>query len=322
MNGKHFNAVVYSEYSGNVNFEEPDRLMMDKIVEKSKSDWNTCTFAKEGTQTTFNIESMQKAINMLSRDKPEVNPNPFRKLSVMSEPHGYGNWLEFKNLYKGEENLLKIIVKNIETGKQKCIDIDKDKEIDPVIGKLKVGMKVYYLEKMGKPFEFVEVVKIVGKKPEPFIPPPFPWQYDPFMYWNSRRAMKTTFTTKFWEDIKEMREAKKAKEEYEKKPYFNVKLDIMKGKADHKENLEKMKFPCWVTYGWADCSKKRHLGQLVTGYPKDRVEYQLICMEKQVGVGDCCTVWREYDLEKLMKNYDIEVIKGETQCWKIGKFNV
>ena len=107
-----------------------------------------------------------------------------------------------------------MIVKNVDTGKRQCIDIDKERENDPVIKNLKVGMKVYYMKESGSIPEFVEIVKIVGKKPEPFIPPPFPWQSDPFMYWNSRRAMKTTFTTKFWEDIREMREAKKAKEEY------------------------------------------------------------------------------------------------------------
>ena len=95
----------------------------------------------------------------------------------------------------------------------------------------------------------------------------------------------------------------------------------MKGKTDHKENLEKMKFPCWVTYRTA-CGRKKHLGQLVTGYPKDTVEYQLIKMEKQVCVGQCCTVWRDTDLAKLMTDFEIEVIKGETQCWKIGKFYI
>lgn len=286
MRGKEYHAVVYSEYSGDTVIDEQDRCLIDKVHKEGLGNWN-CT----------------------------------------------GNWLEFENLKfknKGKEKLLKIIVKNKETGEQKCINIPKERENDSDVKALKVGMTVNYLEKVGYFPELVEVVKIVDDRPKAkgtvfdYIMP---------IHWHNmgdvrsmypRRAGRN-FSQKFWDDIKKMREERKeleeAKKEYQERPYFNVKLDPIKGQSDGKENLEKMKFPCWCVYKYREDGKHR-IGMLVTGFPKSTLEYQLIDMMETVDAKNCCTLYRDTSLEKLMKKCHIEIVKGEAQLWKVGQFDI
>ena len=237
---------------------------------------------------------------------------------------GYGEWKCFKKI-KGEKKLLKIIVKNKETGYQKCIDIPKERENGTDIKCLKVGMTVYYLEKMGMQPELVEIVKIVDDRPKGAV---FS-EYVPPLTWNpwrfaGRRAGRATGMKGFIEDVVKKREEIKERSEYQKKPYFNVRLDPIKGRNDGIENLKKMKFPCWIVYKMGKDFKHK-IAMLVTGCPglTSAVEYQLIDMMEQVPIGEVCTMWRDTDLGKLMERlYSWEVVKGESQLWKIGKFNI
>lgn len=229
-----------------------------------------------------------------------------------------------ENKIKGEKKLLKIIVKNKETGEQRCVDIPKEREQDSDIVNLKVGMTVYYQAKMGCRPELVEIVKIIDTTQGVVFR-----QYDgglaPYPNWNpwtyARRAGRATFTREYLDKLREQNEERQDRKEYRKKPYFLVRLDTMRGTDVGEENLEKIKFPCWVTYRYTELGKDR-IGMLVTGSPGTGLEYQLIDMMKQVPVGDVCTEFRDTDLKALMDKCNIKVIKGESQLYKIGRFNV
>ena len=218
--------------------------------------------------------------------------------------------------------MLKVIVKNKETGIQKCIDIPKERENDTDIKALKVGMTVYHLEKMGMQPELVEVVKIVDDRPlAKTLPGEFTW--NPFSFAGGAMG-RASAIEKFAKKAQQARERARVTEEYQKKPYFNVKLDPIKGSSDHQENLEKIKFPCWCVYRYP-LGGKDEIGMLITGLKALTIdiEYQLIDMMKQVpGKGTCNTIFRDTNLKALMEKCNIEIIKGESQLWKMGKFNV
>jgi len=245
------------------------------------------------------------------------------------------NLLENKN--KGEEKVLKIIIKYKDTGIQECVDISEERENDSDIKKLKVGMEVNYVRKKDLSIHPVEIVKIVNSRPLAKTLPgnwtPYPWQ-EGLGYLQAqclnypRRAGRATLAKKFLKDLVEQNEEREERKKYREKPYFLVRLDPIKGTDDGEENLEKMKFPCWVTFSYGT-NGKEYIGQLITGYPardpssfERTFEYQLVDMMEQVPVGEACTVNRNTDLKELMKRFHIKVIKGQTQCWKIGGFNV
>lgn len=235
-----------------------------------------------------------------------------------------------KKYKKGEKKLLKIIVKDRETGHQKCIDIPKERENDNDIKNLKAGMIVVYQEEVGMKPEVVKIVKIVDDRPT--TPPPYwtPYPRQKGLGYLQARCLvnyprgagKVTFSKKFLEERIKQNEEIEARKEYRDKPYFLVRLDPVKGQPDGKENLDKIKFPCWVVYKYFVTGKHR-IGMLVTGSPGTGFEYQLIDMMEQVPVNEVCTVFRGKDLKKLLdKFYSVEVVKGESQLWKVGKFDV
>ena len=276
------------------------------------------TYVIEDDMANISAESIKEAWKTIEEEmedkwycifaKDENVPNPFYK---------------FKKI-KGEKKLLKIIVKNKETGIQKCVNIPKERENDDDIKCLKVGMVVLHRKDISIIPEIVEVVKIVGDRPKGAV---FS-EYDSSVYpltWNpcsyARRAGRVTYTKEYLDACRQIREEIKTRDGYQKKPYFNVRLDPIKGSSDHQENLEKIKFPCWCVFRYPSFGKDK-IGMLVTGMPQWTLEYQLIDMTEQVSVNDVCTMFRDTDLKALMDKRNIEIIKGESQLWKIGKFNI
>ena len=225
--------------------------------------------------------------------------------------------------------MLKIILKNIETGWYHCYPVKKEWESEAK--KLKVGQIVQYHHKNGLDWEMCKVEKIIVGNPPPkvkgvtfseFCAPPFnPGLLPRYLWCYPRKAGRATLTKKYLDDCRQIRLEHKEVEKYNEKPYFLARLDTIKGKPDGKENLEKMMFPCNVI--WKNTSLDTdHLGQLVTGFPNTDLEYQLIDLGRQVPIDECCTVDRNVDLKTLMDRWHIEVIKGETQMYKIGGVNV
>ena len=251
---------------------------------------------------------------------------------------------------KGENKMLKVIVKNIETGKHHCIDMPLAQA--ETYKNLKVGTTVQYYDGKGMDFETTKIEKLIDTDcdkmhkmrpgcapkgtvfsefantpgmvfPMPYNFKPYPWQMGNWLFSTPRGAMKTTLTKKYLDDCKQIRAEHKAREEYQERPYFLARLDTIRGKPEGKENLEKMMFPCYVIWKGNDEDQDK-LGQLITGFPSTKIgtQYQLINLTRQVSVGQCCTVDRSVDLKELMDKWFIEVIKGETQMWKIGGVNV
>jgi len=272
---------------------------------------------------------------------------------------------------KGENKMLKVIVKNIETGKHHCIDMPLAQA--ETYKNLKVGTTVQYYDGKGMDFETCKVEKLIdtdkyaqsdmanalnygwvsqkGKPPRPgcapketvfsefantpgkvfSMPMPNPWQkyfYDNII--TPRNAMKTLWLyprkagkNTMADYVADAQKITKEKKEYQERPYFLARLDTIRGKPEGKENLEKMMFPCYVIWKGNDEDQDK-LGQLITGFPSTKIgtQYQLINLTRQVSVGQCCTVDRSVDLKELMDKWFIEVIKGETQMWKIGGVNV
>ena len=324
MKGKEYNAVVYSEYSGDTAFDEQDRCTMDKVVKDLEKDGSISTFAKLDMKA---VDEGWKTIKRekwfkLVRDKAfHSTTDEFKKFWLSDDNQKEVE--EIKNTDKGEKILLKIIVKNKETGKKECINIPKEMQNNLTIKALKPGM---YLGKGG--CEYVEIAKIVDNRPkarEVVLPLPFnpyhgiPLRFNPWSYWGSGRcAEKSTSMKEYIKNAIEIREERK---KYQERPYFNVKLDPIKGRSDGKENLEKMKFPCWCIWRCSTLDK-HHIGMLVTGFPNNKLEYQLIDVGHQSEINACCSVDRNVSLEKLITRWNVEVIKGESQLWKVGNVNV
>ncbi|PKP62220.1 hypothetical protein CVT91_00080 [Candidatus Atribacteria bacterium HGW-Atribacteria-1] len=215
--------------------------------------------------------------------------------------------------------MLKIFIKNKETGKQRCIDIPKERWENLNIKTLKEGKILYYQAYWWEAPELVEIVKIIDTRPKSK-----PWWFT--LPWYAQMYQPLSINSTFERIMKDLDlsfpapnpEGSKERAKYNERPYFNARLDLIKGESDGKENFEKMKFPCLVVY--KDCNGN-HLGMIVTGFPKvmGKLEYQLINIERQEPQTSCCTIFRRNSLEELMKICPFEVIKGEIQLWKVGK---
>jgi len=230
--------------------------------------------------------------------------------------------------------MLKVIVKNIITGKKHCMDMPLT--VAETYKNLKVGQTVQYYDGKDATWEACKIEKLVDGRPKEVIYNPYPYtalyaqrdKADPLYYawnpfWFGRRAGRATLSKAPLEWMKQRHKESKEKKEYQKKPYFLARLDTIEGNPDGKENLEKMMFPCYVIFRM-DKEGKDKVGQLVTGNPPPHIqtEYQLIDMSYQVDVNSCCTIGRSHDLKWLMDKYFIEVVKGEAQLQKVGKVNV
>jgi len=211
--------------------------------------------------------------------------------------------------------VIKIILKNVETGKHHCYEIEEGKERG--LESLKVGHIVQYYDGKSSDWETCKIEKIIDNRPglspsavvySEFASLPYGWN----PWYCARGAGKNTVFN-IWND-KEIKE-------YNKRPYFLARLDTIKGKPEGKENLKEIMFPCYVMWKYSEFDKD-HLGQLVTGFPNSHLEYQLIDLSRQVPANECCSIDRNEDLEYLMDRWFIEVIKGETQMWKIGQVSV
>lgn len=98
--------------------------------------------------------------------------------------------------------------------------------------------------------------------------------------------------------------------EFHKRPYFKTTVEIVKGKPQGKENLKKIKFPCYCSY--VNFPGLRELGQINKGR-----NYELFHVGKQ---GETNYVDGSFQtLKGLMKVYNIEILKGELKLWKVVK---
>lgn len=362
--GRKFDYITFDDM---VEMNEKDIATMSAITEEQIEDDMLdpkyyCAFATciKGMEAKLDIKAVKKGWDVIgyqwnekercSLSNQKAEPMKVNRINTeglvgfeVFEPKVISSainkkWFWNKKYKKGEKKLLKIIIKNRVTGKQKCVNIPKENENHISVKNLRVGMVVYYCEFPGTKPEFVEIVKIVNDKPLGHtlrgMPPywtPYPWQKglghlqaQSIVY--PKGAGRATFAKQYprtIEKIREYAEGRKALKGYKDKPYFSVRLDPIKGQPDGKENLEKIKFPCWVVYRGLENGKDK-IGMLVTGMPGvEPMEYQLIDMMEQVPVDEVCTIFRDKDLKKLLSRfYSVEVIKGESQCWKVGRFNV
>ena len=268
-----------------------------------------------------------------------------------------------KKIIKERGSMLKIIMKDKETGVQECFDVPKERQNDSIIKGLKPGMVVGFKSDFSTRAQVVEIVKIVKIVPKPkgvvfseYAKTPFdffPWQEACYNIRYSKLPKRFSwvyprgagrsygvadaikFRNETMQRIKDAEAKKRAqvtkeKEAKERKifryrPYYKIITESVKGKDEGKDNLEKMKFPCWVTFIQ---NKEEKLGMLVTGFPDFKdiacliMEYQLIDMTEQRNQNSCCTVQRNRKLKVLMDRFHIEVAKGETKVRKVGEFNV
>jgi len=271
-----------------------------------------------------------------------------------------------KKIIKERGSMLKIIMKDKETGIQECFDVPKERQNDSIIKGLKPGMVVGFKSDFSTRAQVVEIVKIVkivkivpkpkgvvfseyAKMPFDFkpwqeacyniryskLPKRFSWVYPRGAGRSYGVADAIKFRNETMQRIKDAEAKKRAqvtkeKEAKERKifryrPYYKIITESVKGKDEGKDNLEKMKFPCWVTFIQ---NKEEKLGMLVTGFPDFKdiacliMEYQLIDMTEQRNQNSCCTVQRNRKLKVLMDRFHIEVAKGETKVRKVGEFNV
>ena len=299
--------------------------------------WNReqqCTLSNQEYES-FTLNGVEVAWKAMERERKmkaierEINEN------VQKHINNNKGEKKVRTIYP---ELEKIIFKNVETGWYHHYPVTKENESEA--RKLRVGQMVKFIPKHGMFSELCRVEKIIFKKPElkgtspkgvvfsefanmPEDYLPYSYPFTPGSLWHyPRKAGKNTATcapTPPWYLGRFLKS--KEIEEYDKKPYFLARLDTIKGKPDGKENLDKMMFPCYVIFR-AYSKNNDALGQLVTGYPNGKLEYQLINLSRQVPSNQCCTVDRNTDLKVLMKRWSIEVIKGETQMWKVGGFNV
>jgi len=110
--------------------------------------------------------------------------------------------------------------------------------------------------------------------------------------------------------VEKMVLARKLKE-FHRKPYLSVTLEEVKGKKQGKENLEKIEFPCYCSY-W--CNGHRWKGQI----NRDFDYYYLISMNTQK---DYNVISKRINLETIMDEWDIEILKAEVKLWKeVGEY--
>ena len=302
------------------------------------------------------FDAWHYAIASFSGDRPRI-PDVQKKVKEFKE--------SVKEKERGEK-MLKIIMKDKETGIQECFDVPKERQNDSIIKGLKPGMVVGFKSDFSTRAQVVEIVKIVKivkivPKPKgvvfseyakiPFdfkpwqeacyniryskLPKRFSWVYPRGAGRSYGVADAIKFRNETMQRIKDAEAKKRAqvtkeKEAKERKifryrPYYKIITESVKGKDEGKDNLEKMKFPCWVTFIQ---NKEEKLGMLVTGFPDFKdiacliMEYQLIDMTEQRNQNSCCTVQRNRKLKVLMDRFHIEVAKGETKVRKVGEFNV
>ena len=234
--------------------------------------------------------------------------------------------LKSKIKMKGEKklNLMKIIMKKVVGGKGKQFNITTENEdrYKGFMTDLKPGARVGYVDRC-EMTEYV-VFKIIdyrknlpiGKMGHAIFHTPYQVPFQPIkamipQLWTATvmSEMRKDF------DLRNEKEIEKNK----KRAYWKTIVDVIPGKEDIRENPNAVKFPCHVSYRMGTV---RHIGMLITGY-SGQLEYHLIMSQEQTKLaGGCCTLKRDTNLDKLMRDYDIEILKGETRVWKVGKFNV
>ena len=194
---------------------------------------------------------------------------------------------------------------------------------------------------MGEPCEVVKVLEAKKKKKklDPFIKKrrikgavfgeykriPLNWEVPEYMKSLLKNVEKPTkiflYHRKAGKNIgyqiameEKKRREKKAISEFRRRPYFKTIIEEVKGKPRGKENLDRIKFPCWCSY--SDCGK-RHIGIINRRYSW----YMLFNIDKQLSQPKSNAVGDDNDLEKLMKDYDIEILKGELKLFKeVGEY--
>jgi len=119
------------------------------------------------------------------------------------------------------------------------------------------------------------------------------------------------------EEIKKEKEKeaqeKQALSDFHKRPYFKTIVEEVKGKPRGKENLKKIKFPCYCSYH-AGGRYGRWLGEINKSWKRgEGNRYYLSSVNEQRAYS---MVDDNSSLDDLMKDYDIEILKGELKLWK------
>lgn len=151
------------------------------------------------------------------------------------------------------------------------------------------------IEEIGKPGKIIGYPKGAGRV----------FMYDEYLRDHLARVARCEERSKLIHAIDEREKLK----EFHKRPYFNVVVEEVKGKPLGKENLEKIKFPCYCSY---ECNGSEWVGTL----DRDFEYYYLNSMNTQK---DFNTVDKRAILRDLMDRYKIEILKGELRLWKVAK---
>ena len=128
--------------------------------------------------------------------------------------------------------------------------------------------------------------------------------------------IKENYIYKLYKETKEEKERrvreKKELAKLRQRPYFRTMVDIVRGKPLGKENLEKIKFPCYCEYR---TNYGKFLGEINSSFTMGcGQEYILSCIERQ---GCTSIVERSKSFKEMMEAYDIEILKGELKLWKV-----
>jgi len=219
---------------------------------------------------------------------------------------------------KGEKNLkliMKVILKGKLDGKGKQFNITTENEgrYKSFLDEVKVGASVMCFHRC-KLTEYYIFKKIDYRKNTPK-------GKEGRAVFNISSYLPELWSGSIMKKMKELSDEmdnKKEQRKNRKRAYWKTTVDVIPGEEEIKENPEKMKFPCHITYSYYG---KRKVGMLITGFPNSVVEYQLVKTQEQSDLDGVCTIRRSTDLKELMDMYDIEVVKGETKVWKVGKFS-
>lgn len=258
-----------------------------------------------------------------------------------------GLYKKYSIKFKGERVLKTLILKNVKTGKHYKVEMYANVKVGDKIMRFKERDYLYNGE-----YEDCVVVKIIDKAKKvkgvvfsESASMPAAWRIPEYvnpmlksfgkspgcvMEFKSTRMGKN-YIYGLYEEIKEEIKKEKEKERKEKeelsrlskRPYFVTKVDIVKGEPEGKENLNKIKFPCYCSFnanngisGDPSKSYKVHgIGRVDKTFTEGQIQYLLSWADHQQE--DLSVICSTPSLKRLFEIYDIEVLKGELRLWKV-----
>lgn len=183
---------------------------------------------------------------------------------------------------------MKILIKNIKTSEHYKIKVGFKAKVGDKIQRISEHKYIYNGE-----FEDCVVVKIFDK----------PKKKKP-IYTENPELIKSI------KDNYQKNMEKWQLQELRNRPYFKIIVTKVKGKPRGKENLTKIKFPCYCNY--TNYDDKRYKGEIHRRYGW----YMLFNIDKQLPLPKSNAIGDDNKLKRLIDKYNIEILKGELKLWR------